>query len=213
MWSTEDLIFANGGTSTFVSADLGNTEDVAGVVPGAVSAFGRVDILVNCAATYVGKALLETTDEEWERVQRVNVNGVFGLCRSSVQQMIDQDRLGREVAGRIVNIGSQHGIVAAPKDIAYGTSKSAMMYLSRQIAVDYAKDGIVCNNVAPGKIYTGKGGRELEAEWQELWKSKTPWPRSGEVEDVARAALFFASDDSTFTTGATLMVDGGWSAA
>ena len=209
---THHMIASSGGKACFVQTDMGNSNDVAALVPAAVAEFGRVDVVVNNAATYVSKTLLETSDEEWDRVQRVNVAGVFGLCRSAVRQMIDQPSAG-EVRGRIVNIGSQHGIVAAPRDIAYGTSKSAMMYLTRQIAVDYATEGIVCNTVAPGKIFTGKGGRELESEWQALWKSKTPWPRAGDVGDVARAALFFASDDATFITGATLMVDGGWSAA
>jgi NAD(P)-dependent dehydrogenase (short-subunit alcohol dehydrogenase family) len=127
--------------------------------------------------------------------------------------MLRQPLSTQEVRGRIVNIGSQHGIVAAPLDIAYGTSKSAIMHLTRQIASEYARQGIICNTVAPGKIVTGKGGREDEPEWQELWRSRTPIARDGTPQDVARAVLFLASNDATFITGATLMVDGGWTAA
>ncbi len=117
------------------------------------------------------------------------------------------------VRGRIVNISSQHGMIAAPKDIAYGTSKSAIVYMTRQIAADYASEGIICNAVAPGKIETGKGGREDEPSWTEYWRSRTPLPRLGTPDDVARATLFLASDEATYITGANLMVDGGWSAS
>ena len=117
------------------------------------------------------------------------------------------------VRGRIVNISSQHGMIAAPKDIAYGTSKSAVVYITRQIATDYAREGIICNAVAPGKIMTGKGGREDEPEWVELLAVAHADPRLGEPDDVARAALLLARDEATFVTGMNLMVDGGWSAS
>ncbi len=210
---TTAVIRAAGGRAGFVATDMGSSEQITGVVDSAVGEHGRLDIVVNNAATYVGKTLLETTDDEWRRVQEVNVTGVFLLCRAAVRQMLSQPPAEGEVRGRIVNIGSQHGFVAAPRDIAYGVSKSAMMHLTRQIAADYAADGIVANNVAPGKIFTGKGGRELEPEWQAVWQSRTPWPRAGTPEDVAWAALFFAGDGASFVTGATLMVDGGWSAS
>lgn len=209
---THAVIKAAGGRAYFVAADMASSKQVEELVSVTVAKNGRLDVVVNNAATYVGKSLLETSVEEWKRVQAVNVTGVFVLCRAAIRQMLAQPPPAGEVRGRIVNIGSQHGFVAAPRDIAYGTSKSAMMHLTRQIAVDYASDGIVCNNVAPGKVFTGKGGRELEPEWQAVWQSRTPWPRAGAPDDVARAALFFAGDECTFTTGATLMVDGGWSA-
>lgn len=210
--TTSEEIRSRSGDATFVRADLGASADVERLVAEAVRTHGRLDTLVNNAATYVGKPLLETTEEEWDRVQAVNVKGVFLLCRGAVRQMLAQEPSGDEARGRIVNVGSQHGLVAAPLDIAYGTSKSAVMYMTRQIATDYAAQGIVCNCVAPGKVYTGKGGRELEPEWQAAWRSRTPWPRAGQPEDVARAAVFLASSEATFLTGATLMVDGGWSA-
>lgn len=210
---TCDIIMSAGGHARFVVTDMGDSDHVEALVTSTVAEVGRLDILVNNAATYVGKPLLETTDDEWDRVQGVNVRGVFVLCRAAVRQMLTQPSNSDGVRGRIINIGSQHGVFAAPLDIAYGTSKSAVMYLTRQIAADYARDGIICNTVAPGKIYTGKGGRELEEKWQSVWRSRTPLPRAGTPEDVAHSVLFFASDDASFITGATLMVDGGWSAA
>jgi NAD(P)-dependent dehydrogenase (short-subunit alcohol dehydrogenase family) len=114
--------------------------------------------------------------------------------------------------GRIVNISSQHGMVGAPEDIAYGTSKSGVVYITRQIAADYAKHDVVCNAVAPGKILTGKSGRAAEERWLTYSRVRTPMPRLGRPDDVANAALFLASDEATYITGENLMVDGGWMA-
>jgi NAD(P)-dependent dehydrogenase (short-subunit alcohol dehydrogenase family) len=209
---TARQIGADGGTARFLRADAGVRRDVRGVVDATVAAFGRLDILVNNAATYVGKPLLETTEDEWEHVVAVNLTGTFLYSKYAVAQMVTQEPRN-DVRGRIVNITSQHGMIAAPLDIAYGTTKSAVVYITRQIATDYATQGIICNAVAPGKIMTGKGGREDDPAWIARWQSRTPLPRLGEPEDVARAALWLASDEATFVTGINLMVDGGWSAA
>jgi NAD(P)-dependent dehydrogenase (short-subunit alcohol dehydrogenase family) len=209
---TQSVIAAAGGDATFVRADLGSSADIADLAATVLGRHGRVDILVNNAATYVSKPLLETTEDEWNRVFAVNVTGVFLLTKAVVAQMVQQEERDG-VRGRIVNISSQHGMIAAPKDIAYGTSKSAVVYITRQVAADYAADGVICNAVAPGKIETGKGGREDEPSWIEYWRSRTPIPRLGSPDDVARAALFLASDEATYITGANLMVDGGWSAS
>ena len=182
------------------------------VVCHAAERHGRLDILVNDAAIGLGKPLLATSRQEWERVLAVNLTGVFLMCRAAVRQMLRQEPRN-ETRGRIVNISSQHGMIAAPEDIAYGTSKSGVVYITRQIAADYAKDQIVCNAVAPGKILTGKTGRAVEPRWIEYSQSRTPMARLGTPEDVARAALFLASDEATYLTGVNLMVDGGWMAA
>jgi NAD(P)-dependent dehydrogenase (short-subunit alcohol dehydrogenase family) len=209
---TARQIAADGGRALFVRADAGVRADVRGVVDRTVAEFGAIDVLVNNAATYVGKALLETTEDEWEHVVDVNLTGTFLYSKYTVAQMLTQEPRA-DVRGRIVNITSQHGMIAAPQDIAYGTTKSAVVYITRQIATDYAKQGIICNAVAPGKIMKGKGGREDDPEWVALWQSRTPLPRLGEPVDVARAALWLASDEATFVTGINLMVDGGWSAS
>jgi len=208
---TAQQIVSDGGSARFVRADAGVRSDVRAVVDMTVAELGAIDILVNNAATYVGKPLLETTEDEWEHVVDVNLTGTFLYSKYAVAQMVTQAPRN-DVRGRIVNITSQHGMIAAPEDIAYGTTKSAVVYITRQIATDYARHGIICNAVAPGKIMTGKGGREDDPEWVALWQSRTPMPRLGEPEDVARAALWLASDEATFVTGINLMVDGGWSA-
>jgi NAD(P)-dependent dehydrogenase (short-subunit alcohol dehydrogenase family) len=177
-----------------------------------VARYGRLDVMVNNAAIGVGKPLLDTSQEEWERVLAVNLTGVFFGCKRAVQQMLTQ-ALRDETRGRIVNISSQHGMIAAPEDIAYGVSKSGVVYITRQIAADYAKAGIVCNAVAPGKILTGKTGRAVEPRWLEYSRLRTPMSRLGSPTDVAGAALFLASDEATYITGINLLVDGGWMAS
>jgi NAD(P)-dependent dehydrogenase (short-subunit alcohol dehydrogenase family) len=195
----------------FFRGDVSSEEDVEEAVRLAALPAGRLDIVVNDAVTRVGKPLVETSLEEWNRVMAVNVTGVFLMCRAAVRRMLGQE-IRNEVRGRIVNISSQHGMIAAPEDVSYGTSKSAIVYLTRQIAADYGKDSIVCNAVAPGKILTGKGGRAVEPRWIDYSHARTPLPRLGRPDDVANAALFLASDEATFITGENLMVDGGWMA-
>ena len=209
---THEAIAAAGGVALHVPADVSRWADVDRVVGETVRLYGRLDIMVNDAAISVGKPLLETSEEEWDRVMAVNLKGVFFGCKRAVQQMLAQE-LRNEARGRIVNISSQHGMIAAPEDVAYGVSKSGVVYITRQIAADYAKDGIVCNAVAPGKILTGKTGRAAEPQWLEYSRRRTPMTRLGRPPDVASAALFLASDDATYITGINLLVDGGWMAS
>ena len=196
----------------FVRTDVSAWADVDRVVAATVARHGRLDVLVNNAVIRGGHPLVETSEEEWDRVLDVGLKGVFLMSKRAVQQMLTQE-VRNEARGRIVNISSQHGMVAAPGDIAYGTAKSGVVYLTRQIAADYAKDWVICNAVAPGKILTGKKGRAIEPRWIEYSHGRTPLPRLGTPDDVASAALFLASDEARFMTGVNLMVDGGWMAA
>jgi NAD(P)-dependent dehydrogenase (short-subunit alcohol dehydrogenase family) len=207
-----DLLRAEGHEVEFFQMDVSSEEDVARAVERAVERFGRLDVLVNNAAIGVGKSLTDTSLAEWNRALAVNLTGVFLMSRAAVRQMLKQD-VRHEARGRIVNISSQHGMIACPEDIAYGTSKSGVVYMTRQIAADYAKDYIICNAVAPGKIVTGKPGRAAEPRWMDYSRSRTPMPRLGKPDDVANAALFLASDEATFMTGENILVDGGWMAA
>jgi NAD(P)-dependent dehydrogenase (short-subunit alcohol dehydrogenase family) len=196
----------------FFQGDVSKEADVEAAVHQAADPAGRLDIVVNDAVIRVGKPLIETSLEEWNRVMAVNVTGVFLMCKAAVRRMLGQE-IRNEARGRIVNISSQHGMIAAPQDCSYGVSKSAVAYLTRQIAADYGKDSIICNAVAPGKILTGKDGRAVEPRWIEYSHARTPLSRLGRSEDVANAALFLASDEATFITGENLMVDGGWMAS
>jgi NAD(P)-dependent dehydrogenase (short-subunit alcohol dehydrogenase family) len=195
----------------FYQGDVSSEADAEEAVRLATALTGRLDILVNDAVFNIGGKLGDTSLADWNRTMDVNLTGVFLMCRAAIDQMRRQE-IRNEVRGRIVNISSQHGMIAAPEAAAYGTSKAGVVYLTRQVAVDYAKENIVCNAVAPGKILTGKTGRAIEPRWIDYSYARTPMPRLGRSEDVANAVLFLASDEATFITGENLMVDGGWMA-
>jgi NAD(P)-dependent dehydrogenase (short-subunit alcohol dehydrogenase family) len=207
--STLDLILRSGGEAVFEQVDVGQWDQIDRLVSTAVAKYGRLDIMVNNAAISSGTALLETTDEQWESVMRVNLTGMFHGCKRAVQQMISQEPRD-EVRGRIINLGSQHGIINSPAETPYGVSKAGAIYITRQIAVDYAKHLIVCNTISPGKIVTGRPGVGKDPTLMEYARNRTPWPRLGRPQDIANAAVFLGSNRATYITGANLMVDGGW---
>ncbi|MGV8989442.1 MAG: SDR family NAD(P)-dependent oxidoreductase [Cypionkella sp.] len=208
---TADLIRAGGGNALFFTTDIARWEDVDALVTRTVAEFGRLDLMVNNAAIYTSTTLLQTTPEQWARVMGVNLTGFFYGCKRAAQQFLTQDPV-QDVRGRIINISSQHGMVACPGDFPYGVSKGGIAQMTRQIAVDHAADGIICNAIAPGKIITGKAGIANDPKALDYSRERTPWPRLGQPEDVAGAALFLASDMASFITGVNLMVDGGWMA-
>jgi len=207
--STLGIIARAGGTVSFHETDVGRWEAVDALIGATVARHGRLDVMVNNAATYSGTALLETEAAQWEEVLRVNLTGMFYGCRRAVQQMITQEPRA-EVRGRLINLGSQMGIVNSPGDLPYGVSKAGAIYISRQIAADYARHLIVCNCISPGKIVTGKGGLAKDPARLEYQRQRTPWPRFGRPQDIANAAVFLASDQASFITGSNLIIDGGW---
>jgi NAD(P)-dependent dehydrogenase (short-subunit alcohol dehydrogenase family) len=210
--ATAELIAAEGGRALFQRTDVAITAQVDALVENTVARFGRLDVLVNNACIRHARPLLDMEEADWQRVLDVNLSGVYRCCRAAVRQMLKQEPVD-EARGRIVNLSSQHGVIAAPEDLAYGVSKAAIAYLTRQVATDYAAQQIVCNAVAPGKIQTGQGGRALDPAVMDRAVRRTPWPRLGRPQDVANAILYLASSEASFVTGAQLMVDGGWTAA
>ena len=207
--STLDLIRKGGGTAMFEKTDVGRWEDIDRLVGATVQRHGRLDVMVNNAAIFSGTPLLETTLAQWEHVMAVNLTGMFHGCKRAVQQMLTQEPRN-EVRGRLINLGSQQGIVTAPHDTPYGVSKAGAIYLTKQIAVDYAHELIVCNCISPGKIVTGQPGSPSDPARLENAHRRTPWPRLGRPQDIANAAVFLASDRATYITGSNLVVDGGW---
>ena len=179
----------------------------------AVERTGALNLVVNNAvlAGAHSKPLLETDPADWDAMMAVNLRGPYLLCRAAVRQMLGQPLVG-DARGRIVNITSQHGMVGCPGHFTYSVGKGGLVQLTRQIAVDYGPQGILCNAVAPGKIVTGTPG-DLSAEEAGLAyvQSRTPFGRLGRSEDVAAAVAFLASEAS-YVSGINLMVDGGWMA-
>ncbi len=211
---TDVRIIRQGGQCEFVAADVSSAqacEELAGL---AARRYGRLNVLVNNAvlAGPHSKPLIETTDADWDAMMAVNLRGPFMLCRAAVRQMLGQEP--REaVRGRIINITSQHGMVGVPGRFAYAVGKGGLVQMTRQIAVEHGRDGIICNAVAPGKILTGAPG-DLAADPASAAyiRSRTPFGRLGEPEDVAAAVSFLASGQATYISGVNLMVDGGWMA-
>jgi NAD(P)-dependent dehydrogenase (short-subunit alcohol dehydrogenase family) len=156
------------------------------------------------------KGLLETTEEDWDAIMAVNLRGVFLGCKRAVGEMLGQEPVG-EVRGRVVVISSQHGMIGPPGHVAYAASKGGVVNLVHQLAVDFGPQGVLVNAVAPGKILTGNA-EGMRPELLEYSRSRTPFHRLGQPDDVASAALFLASDDARFVSGVNLLVDGGWMA-
>jgi NAD(P)-dependent dehydrogenase (short-subunit alcohol dehydrogenase family) len=140
----------------------------------------------------------------------VNLRGVFLCCRRAIAEMIEQEPVG-EVRGRVINISSQHGMIGPPGHLAYATSKGGVINLTRQVAVDYGRRGILVNAIAPGKIMLA-APEDADPEVMAYSHARTPFGRLGRPEDVAGAAAFLASDDSLYVSGTNLLVDGGWMA-
>ncbi len=211
---TDELISRSGGDCAFVPTDVSRRDACERAVAAAIARTGSLDVVVNNAAiaSAHSKPLAETGDEDWDALFAVNLRGPFLLCRAAIRQMLGQPRRG-DARGRIVNVTSQHGMVGAPGHAAYAISKGGLVQLTRQVAVEYARDGIICNAVAPGKVVTGAAGDLSEDEAELAYvRGRTPFARLGEPGDVAAAVAFLASDEATYISGINLLVDGGWMA-
>ena len=193
----------------YIRGDMSRAADVRGAVRAVVRAFGGVDVLVNNAGVYLQKPAEATTEREWDKVLAVNLKGYFLAAKAVIPHM------RRRGAGAIVNTCSVSGHVAVAGEAAYAASKAGTLLLTRVLAVELAKDNIRVNSVSPGVIRT-----EMYDEWlreqrnphaaERAEVARHPIGRIGTPEDVARAVLYLASDESKFLTGTDLAVDGGY---
>ncbi|MGQ9631364.1 MAG: SDR family NAD(P)-dependent oxidoreductase [bacterium] len=193
-----------------IFCDLTSAPQVSDMVAHTLKAFGQIDILVNSAGVLVKKPVLEITEEEWDLVINVNLKGVFLASREVARWMVRERR-----RGKIINIASMTSFVALPQVAAYCASKGGVLQLTKAFAVDLAPYGINVNAIAPGFFKTRLNERAFAEDPERLAKivSSTPMGRVGRVEDLAGAAIFLASGESDFITGAALPVDGGFLAS
>ena len=211
---TDELIRRDGGICELVLTDVSKRTDCERVVGLAVERHGRLDVLVNNAALAgpYSKPLLETEDGDWDAIMGVNLRGPYMLCQAAIRQMLTQP-MGGDARGRIINVTSQHGMVGAPGHFAYAVSKGGLVQMTRQLAVEHGRDGIICNAVAPGKVVTGTPGDLSQDDASLAYVlSRTPFGRLGQPSDIASAVSFLASDRATYISGVNLLVDGGWMA-
>lgn len=203
---------SGGREGLFVRCDVRRPEDCKRVVDQAVKTFGRLDILFNNAGViHVGRSVVDTTEAEWDSTMEVNVKGVYLMSKYAIPQMKETG------GGVIVNTASVFGLVAGSGVAAYCASKGAVVMLTRAMAVDHVSDGIRVNCICPGSVDTPMLRQEMEdlggVDVQKpKFAARHPMNRISTPEEVAQAALYLASDDSSFVTGIALPVDGGRSA-
>lgn len=215
---TDDVITKAGGKASFLAADASKAADVQAIIAHAVEKYGRLDIMVNNAGVFTGlHNIVDETEEQYDLTMNVNAKGVWLGCKYAITQFMKQDPIttpsGEKVRGRIVNIASIGGLVGLALEPAYCASKGAVVNLTRALALDYAPERINVNAICPGFLATAMVRSFLEADdTNKLLHDLTPWPRIGKPEDVAKAALFLASDDAEWMTGSMLTVDGAFTA-
>jgi NAD(P)-dependent dehydrogenase (short-subunit alcohol dehydrogenase family) len=199
-------IAARGGVARFQVCDVGSRDSVTAMVETASRFSGRIDVLCNNAA-YLGQfhGVLDADDEEWERCVRVQVLGTNNCTRAVLPFMLQQR------AGSIVNVVSIQAMVGCPTSVAYTAAKSALLGFTLSAAYDYGPHNVRVNALSPGPIQTRISPKPGDPHYQ--WQcDQTMLGRVGQPREVAWAALFLASDESSYITGANLPVDGGWTA-
>ena len=196
-----------GGSAIIVQGDMTNNNDLDKLIDETLHNFKKIDILVNNAGLFNGSPLHEISDSQWDEIMDINIRSVFQLTRRVLPVMLSQKY------GSIIHISSILGLIAVPQVAAYNVSKGALNQFSRSIAVEYGSSGIRSNSICPGLIATDMTADLMkDADLMKEWSKEYPIGRFGKPEDVANACLYLASDESSFVTGITLPVDGGFTA-
>ncbi len=199
-------VTAAGRRGIVVQADVRDPAAVEGLFRQGQEALGVADILVNCAGVGSGgKPLAEVSLEEWDRVIRTNLYGPFFCCQQFIRQ-----RKAAGGRGRIINITSVHEEIPSPGNAAYGAAKGGLCNLTRSLALELAPDRINVNNIAPGLIYTPMTAARVEdPEVMRKELPNIPWRRPGDPQEVAKLAVYLASNDADYVTGQSFTIDGG----
>jgi NAD(P)-dependent dehydrogenase (short-subunit alcohol dehydrogenase family) len=198
-------IAKSGGAARAYRADVAEARDCASQVAETVERFGGIDILVNNAGVALHRLALDTNLDEWERILRINLTGSFLTAQAAARVMVERG------GGRIIQIGSISGQRGNMAGIAYGASKAAVMHICKVLAVELSDRGVMVNAIAPGPIETGIS--QHGPTRRQKYLERIPARRYGNVEAVANAALFLASDECDWVTGHVLNVDGGFQTA
>lgn len=193
----------------FVELDVTDPVAVRAAVDSIVSDVSRIDILVNNAGIVRNTAAESTSDDDWRDVFRVNVDGLFWCCREVGRTMLEAG------GGSIINMASMSGLVVnrPQPQAAYNASKAAVIMLTKSLATEWASRGVRVNAIAPGYVATELTLRGMSnPEWREEWLRSTPMGRVAQPAEIAPAAVYLASDASSYVTGSVLVIDGGYSA-
>ncbi len=204
-------ILEAGGEAIFLRTDVRKADQCRRAVDETTHAFGRLDVLFNNAGVFYPHSALECSEEEWDLQIDINLKGTFLMSKFALPGMIAQG------SGVIINNSSGWGIVGGDAAVAYCASKGGVVLLTKAMAIDHGRQGIRVNCICPGDVDTPmlpEDARMRGQKWEEYLAgcSNRPLGRIGTSEEIAKAALFLASDDSSFMTGATLVVDGGGTA-
>ena len=193
-----------GGDASFIRLDVTSEDDWRDAVEFTLNTYGRLDVLINNAAIYKRTPIVQTELDEWNQIMDINSTGVFLGTKHTVPAM------QKSGGGSIINISSTAGLVGSERGSAYGASKGSVRLFTKYTAIQHAGDGIRANSIHPGPIDTEMIADNISTpEGRAESESRVPLGRIGTVMDVAYGALFLASDESSFMTGAELVIDGG----
>ena len=206
---TEAELQELGYNVTFVHLDVTSESDWDAAVQAAISAYGKLDILLNNAGILIRKNIEETTEEDWDRIFSINAKGVFLGTKASIPAMRENG------GGSIINISSTAGLVGSPNGSAsYTATKGAVRLFTKSTAIQHAREGIRCNSIHPGPIETDMIADTLNDPANlALRMQRLPLGRVGKPSEIAYGAIYLASDESSFVTGSELVIDGGTTAA
>ena len=206
---TVAIIADAGGEAIFCETDVAKAADCKRMVQAAVEHYGRVDILVNNAGVEIRGGVLTLTEQEWDDMLDVDLKAIFLCSREAIPEMI------KAGGGSVINIASVLSFDVIPERAAYSAAKAGAIHLSKSIALDCAQYNVRCNALAPGAFHTPLLEQSMidSGDYEgtkEFLKAKSVFGRMGELVELAQAALFLASDESSFVTGSVLNCDGGW---